>query len=162
MVLDVETTGLSTENDDVVQLAMLPFEYEAKSGRILSVHKARAFEGLREPAVPISEEASLVTGITGDMVAGKSIDGSAVDAVVSKADLIIAHNAAFDRPMVERHWNCFSKKPWACTLTGVDWLRDDDVGGGSLPLSNPAIEFHRYILVGRFGNRASETEKSTM
>jgi len=29
MVIDVETTGLSTENDDVVQLAILPFEYEA-------------------------------------------------------------------------------------------------------------------------------------
>ena len=138
MVIDVETTGLSTENDDVVQLAMLPFEYEAISGRILTVHTARAFEGLREPAVAISEEASLVTGITGDMVAGKSIDGSAVEAVVSKADLIIAHNAAFDRPMVERHWNCFSEKPWACTLTGVDWLRE---GYGSGKLDYLGMQF---------------------
>ncbi len=52
MVIDVETTGLSTENDDVIQLAMLPFDYEVESGRILTVHKAMAFEELREPAVP--------------------------------------------------------------------------------------------------------------
>lgn len=124
MVIDVETTGLSTENDDVIQLAMLPFDYEVESGRILTVHKALAFEGLREPAVPISEEASLITGITDDMVASKSIDDSAVAAVVADADLVIAHNAYFDRPMAERHWDCFAEKPWACTLNSVDWLRE--------------------------------------
>lgn len=124
MVIDVETTGLSTENDDVIQLAMLPFDYEVESGHILTVHKALAFEGLRDPAVPISEEASLITGITDDMVAGKSIDDAAVAAVVADADLVIAHNAYFDRPMVERHWDCFAEKPWACTLNSVDWLRE--------------------------------------
>ena len=124
LVIDVETTGLSTENDDIIQLAMLPFDYEAESGRILTVHKAQAFDQLREPAVPISEEASLINGITNEMVAGKSIDGSAVATVVANADLIIAHNASFDRPMVERHWKCFAEKPWACTLTSIDWLRE--------------------------------------
>ena len=71
LVADVETTSLSIENDDVIQLAMLPFEYEAESGRILTVHKSLAFDRLREPAVPVSEEASIVTGITDDMVTGK-------------------------------------------------------------------------------------------
>jgi DNA polymerase-3 subunit epsilon len=138
LVIDVETTGLSTENDDVIQLALLPFEYEALSGRILTIHKARAFEGLHEPAVPISEEASLITGITDDKVAGKSIDGTAVNAVVADSDLIIAHNAAFDRPMVERHWSCFSEKPWACTLTSIDWLRE---GYGSGKLDYLGMQF---------------------
>ena len=27
----------------------------------------------------------------------------------------IAHNAAFDRPMLERLWPCFAEKPWACS-----------------------------------------------
>ncbi len=124
LVVDVETTGLSTENDDVIQLAILPFDYEAESGQILTVHKELAFEKLREPAVPISETAALITGITDEMVAGKSIDGDAVAAVVAEADLVIAHNAYFDRAMVERHWDCFAEKPWACTLNSVDWLRE--------------------------------------
>lgn len=124
LVVDVETTGLSTENDDVIQLAMLPFDYEVGTGRILSVHQDLAFEELRQPAVPISEEASLITGITDDMVAGKSIDEKAITSIVECANLIIAHNAKFDRPMVERHWDCFANKPWACTHDGVDWLRE--------------------------------------
>jgi len=138
LVIDVETTGLSTENDDVVQLAMLPFDYEAESGLILTVHKAMAFDSLREPAVPISAEASLITGITDKMVAGKSIDDAAVANVVANANLIIAHNASFDRPMVERHWNCFAEKPWACTLTSVDWLRE---GYGSGKLEYLGMQF---------------------
>ncbi len=124
VVVDVEATGLSVENDDVIQLAILPFDYEPESGRILTIHKALAFEGLREPAVPISEDASLITGITNEMVAGKTIDESAVSALIANADLVIAHNAYFDRPMVERHWACFIDKPWACTLNAVDWLRE--------------------------------------
>ena len=89
VVIDVETTGLSTENDDVIQLAILPFDYEPDGGRILTVHKALAFEGLREPEVPISEEAALVTGITADMVAEKSIDETAIAGVVADADLVV-------------------------------------------------------------------------
>ena len=40
--------------------------------------------------MPISEEASLITGITGDMVVGQTIDSEAVAAVVEEADLVIA------------------------------------------------------------------------
>ncbi len=124
VVVDVETTGLSTETDDVIQLALLSFDYDMESGRILTVHTAHAFEGLRQPAVPISEEAALITGITDDMVAGKFIDADAVTAIVADAGLIIAHNASFDRVMVEKHWSCFAAKPWACTLDAIDWLRE--------------------------------------
>ncbi len=45
-------------------------------------YKDQAFEALREPAAPISEEASLITGITADMVAGKAINADAVAAAV--------------------------------------------------------------------------------
>ncbi|MEO9781614.1 MAG: 3'-5' exonuclease [Sedimentitalea sp.] len=123
-VLDVETTGLSLEGDEVIQLAMLPFTYELDTGRVLEIAHGRAFDGLREPSVPISEEASLVTGLTAESVAGRTIDTSAVETLVAHADLIIAHNASFDRVMVEKHWPCFAEKPWGCTLTSVDWLRE--------------------------------------
>lgn len=51
LVIDVEATGLSTERDDIIQLAMLPFDYEVGPGRILTVHKDLAFDALHEPAV---------------------------------------------------------------------------------------------------------------
>lgn len=129
LVLDVETTGLSHETDEVIQLAMLAFTYEVDTGRILEIELDRAFDSLRQPSLPISEEASLITGITDNMVAGHSIDAVAVEAMIADADLIIAHNASFDRPMVEKHWPCFAEKPWGCTLTSVDWLNQGFTAG---------------------------------
>ena len=124
LALDVEATGLSLENDDVIQLAMLPFDYDPSDGRITDVHKELSFEGFREPSQPISEEASIITGITDQMVSGQSIDETKVRLIVEQSDLIFAHNAFFDRVMVEKHWPCFSKKPWACTFKSIDWLRE--------------------------------------
>ncbi len=129
LVIDVEATGLSTEEDDVTQLAMLPFDYEVQSGRIITVYNDEAFEGLREPSVPISIEASQVTGITDEMVAGKTIDEDIVTTMVGDADLIIAHNASFDRPMVEKIWPCFAEKPWTCTFDTIDWLAEGFTAG---------------------------------
>ena len=129
LVLDVETTGLSHETDEVIQLAMLPFTYEVDTGRILEIELDRAFDGLRQPSLPISEEASLITGITDDMVSGLSIDAATVDVMTAEVDLVIAHNAGFDRAMVEKHWPCFAQKPWGCTLISIDWLREGFAAG---------------------------------
>ena len=124
IVLDVEATGLSIGHDDVIQLALLPFDYEVSSGKILNIQKEDAFDGLREPRIPISKEASLVTGITNDMVINKKIDSKEVEKIINSSDLIIAHNASYDRPMVEQHWNCFKNISWACTFKSIDWLEE--------------------------------------
>ena len=124
VVIDVEATGLSIGYDDVIQLALLPFEYELPSGKIIKVLKEEIYEGLREPNVPITEEASLITGITNDMVKNKDIDNQAVEEIIGKANIIIAHNAFFDRPMVEQHWDCFKSLPWSCTFSSINWLKE--------------------------------------
>jgi DNA polymerase-3 subunit epsilon len=116
LVIDVETTGLSQETDEVIQLAGLPFDYDRKSGKILSIHHEKAMVAMRDPGLPISREASLVTGITDEMVTGKSIATEDIDILLSGVDLIIAHNAGFDRPMVEKLWPSFQLKAWACTV----------------------------------------------
>ena len=124
IVLDVEATGLSIGHDDVIQLALLPFEYEVSSGKILNIQKEYAFDGLREPRIPISKEASLVTGITNEMVINKKIDSKEVEKIINSSDLIVAHNASYDRPMVEQHWDCFKNISWACTFKSIDWLEE--------------------------------------
>lgn len=129
VVIDVETTGLDLETGEVIQLAMLPLDYEVTTGRILAVYKERALESLRDPSVPIPGEITLLTGITDDMVAGRQIDGKEIQQVIEQVDLVIAHNARFDRPMVEKYWPCFADKPWACTLDCVDWLHEGFTAG---------------------------------
>jgi DNA polymerase III subunit epsilon len=124
LVVDVETTGLSLESDEVIQLGMLPFEYDSVSGKILAIDNSAAFEEFREPSVEISEEITLITGITPEDVRGESVDDDAVAEIVGRADLVIAHNAFFDRAMIEKHWACFADAAWSCTLNSVDWRKE--------------------------------------
>ena len=123
-VIDVETTGLSMDEDEVIQLAILPFTYEPEGGRILEILHEEAFIGWRDTRRPISREASLVTGINAETIAGKSISGDAVERAISDVGLMIAHNASFDRVMVEKLWPCFADVAWACSLSSVDWLEE--------------------------------------
>ncbi len=98
LVLDVETTGLDPRADEIIELAMLPFLY-TETGRITAV--LPPFSRLRQPTRPIPETITRLTGITDAMVAGHSIDPDDVAAFVAPADLVIAHNAKFDRPFAE-------------------------------------------------------------
>ena len=79
------------------------------------------FNGLREPSVPISPEITRLTGITPDMVAGQVLDRAAVESFIEPADLIIAHNARFDRPFCERLSRSFQVKAWACSHSEIAW-----------------------------------------
>lgn len=119
--LDTETTGLDRETDEVIELALLPFDYERETGRIVRVDEAGSLSALRQPTGPIPIESTRVHGISDADVAGKTIDAEAVRAIVDSAQLIIAHNAAFDRPMVEKHWPIFEQKHWACSFVDIDW-----------------------------------------
>ena len=89
-------------------------------------------EGFEDPGMPIPAVAKEVTGITDDMVRGHRLDDLAVQALVAQADLIVAHNAAFDRPFVEARFPCFAGKAWACSFADIDWKA---AGAGSSKLS---------------------------
>ncbi|TWB11974.1 DNA polymerase III epsilon subunit-like protein [Rhizobium sp. ERR 1071] len=62
-----------------------------------------------------------LTGITDAMVHGQMIDMPAVRALIEPADLVIAHNAGFDRPFCEAFSPIFVRKAWACSNTEIDW-----------------------------------------
>jgi len=141
VVIDVEATGLNIDYDEIIQLALLPFEYEVPSGNILKVLKNESYEGLREPNVSMTEEATLITGITKDMLKDKNIDNNTVNKILNQSDIVLAHNAFFDRPMVEQYWEGFKKLPWACTFSSINWLKE---GFSSAKLELLGINFGWY------------------
>jgi DNA polymerase-3 subunit epsilon len=118
LVVDVETTGLDPRRDEIIELAMTPFIYGV-NGAVFSV--GESFQGLRQPTQPISAEITAITGITDAMVAGQWIDPADVARFAAPASLVIAHNAAFDRRFLERFSDVFTTKPWACSLSQIDW-----------------------------------------
>lgn len=119
LALDVETTGLNAAGDAIIQLAMVPFEFAPDTGRIYGVSEPITY--LEDPRRPIPPEISALTGITDQDVKGKRIDDGAVERVVSAASLVIAHNAGFDRPFMERRLPLFREKHWACSQQEVPW-----------------------------------------
>jgi len=44
-----------------------------------------------------------------------------IAAFIAPAVLVVAHNAAFDRPFVEGLCEAFKLKGWACSMSQVDW-----------------------------------------
>lgn len=116
--LDVETTGLDAARHEIIELAMVPFTY-GQDGRIFSV--GEAYQALREPSHPIPPEVTAITGIDDAMVAGHSIDPADVARFVAGADLVVAHNAGFDRRFMEMFCEAFAHLPWACSMSQVDW-----------------------------------------
>lgn len=121
LFLDLETTGLDPAKDEIIEIGMVPFTF-GLDGRIYEV--GEAFSRLRQPSIPIPAEITRITGITDEMVAGQVIAPSEITAFAASAVLIIAHNAAFDRKFAERFCDVFRTKPWACSMSQVDWVAE--------------------------------------
>jgi DNA polymerase-3 subunit epsilon len=139
VIVDVETTGLDPAADEILELAMLSFDYSMDGGFVCPVE---SFERLRDPGRPIPAEVTVLTGITDQMVAGASIDSSEVAAFVGQAALVIAHNAQFDRRFCERLFPIFTEKPWACSFREVGWA---DEGFESARLSQLASAYGLFF-----------------
>jgi DNA polymerase-3 subunit epsilon len=77
--------------------------------------------GLQQPTVSIPAEITRLTGITDAMVAGEIINITELRALIDPADLIIAHNAGFDRPFCEAFSSIFADKAWACSNSEIQW-----------------------------------------
>lgn len=119
VVLDTETTGLDHRKDEIIEIGAVAFTFDGIGtlGDVVGV-----YGGLQQPSVPIPSEITRLTGITDEMVAGQMIDARQLRAIVEPADLIIAHNAGFDRPFCEAFSPIFDGKAWACSVSEIDWV----------------------------------------
>lgn len=146
VIADVETTGPDHTKDEIIELGMVKFTYNDE-GKLLRV--LDTFSELRQPKSPIPAEITRLTGITDDMVAGKSIDIDAVERFISGASIVIAHNAKFDRPFCEAFAEALSFCVWACSLSEIDWVGVGFEGAKLGYLLNQLGWFHN-------GHRASD------
>ncbi|MDP2449871.1 MAG: 3'-5' exonuclease [Polaromonas sp.] len=135
LILDTETTGLDASRDRIMELALLRVDVDNATG--LPTGTVDVYDGLEDPGMPIPPEIQELTGISDDMVRGHKLDESRVAAMLAGADLVIAHNAGFDRPFVEARLAQFAQLPWACSFADLDWKKE---GRGSAKLTQLALE----------------------
>lgn len=118
-VLDVETTGLKQNEDSIIEIAIRLFLFNRSSGEILSL--LESYSSFQDPGKPLAPEITQLTGITDEMLKGHQINWSEVDQLLDKAQIIISHNARFDRPFVDRFSELSRHKIWGCSLKQINW-----------------------------------------
>ena len=119
-ILDLETTGLDKANDKIIELAVKLMSVDNKTGDLNAI--LNQYESFQDPEEHIDEKVSMVNGITNDMVDGHAINWDSVEEIMESADLIIAHNAGFDRAFMDRYLPISKEKIWICSVNDVDWL----------------------------------------
>ncbi len=134
-VLDTETTGLDHSKDRIIELALVRVDVDVQTG--LPVGGMQVYDGLEDPGLTIPREVQEITGISNEMVQGKRLDEAVVARLLDGVDLVIAHNAGFDRPFCEARMPVFRQLAWACSFADVDWREQ---GRRSAKLESLAFE----------------------
>jgi DNA polymerase-3 subunit epsilon len=122
LVVDCETTGLRPLEDVLIELAMVPFTYDRRTGRVVAFHEP--LHGLEDPGAPLTPEIVALTGLTDEALRGQHVDRARALALLQSAAIVIAHNAAFDRPFIEGFLDVDprERRPiWGCSVQQVDW-----------------------------------------
>ena len=119
LCLDTETTGLNHAEDKIIELGIVAFEFNPVTAEIIRI--TDRYNGFEDPGLPLPKEIIEITGITNDMVRGQSLDDEQVNRLANQANIVIAHNAGFDRKFVEARFPTFATLPWACSVNQIDW-----------------------------------------
>lgn len=153
IVIDVEATGLDTSRDKIIELGFIAFEYDAHSGQIYNI--LHSYGGFEDPGEPLDQIIKQITGISDEMVAGKKLDDEAIIPWLEKADLFIAHNASFDRQMLERRFPVTAEANWGCTFSDINWVNED--------IASLKLDYIAYKLGYFFdGHRAVNDAQATL
>ena len=115
-ILDTETTGFGPDAE-VLELAIIRCGVDG-SGHLCSVDEV--LDEFNDPGFEIPAEVGELTGITNDMVHGKSVDRAKVEHILRGDPVMVAHNARFDRPFFEKLFPDDGHK-WACSMEYCDW-----------------------------------------
>ena len=117
-VLDTETNGLNLSKHQIIELCAAIVLVNA-AGRIVGVQSV--ITGLVDPGHALPPEIVELTGLTDAVLAGESICPEQLARFLESCDGVIAFNAGFDRPFVEKHIGGHVAVPWGCAMEDVPW-----------------------------------------
>lgn len=124
-ILDTETTGLDHAKDEIIEIAIRKWIYHKREHYLIK--PVEEYSELNEPARNvISEAITELTGIRAADVLGKKINWEIVSRMIGESDFVLAHNAGFDRPMIEavaEVSKISATKIWTCSFKQVDWAQ---------------------------------------
>ena len=123
LVVDVETTGLGPDSDEIIELALKLFSFYEETGEIIDIIDEDSY--LREPLSKTAQNnydrAYRIHGIGYDLVRGKTFFDERIMDYFNQCDAIFAHNASFDRSFLYRMYPEVNEMKWYCTMKNVKW-----------------------------------------
>lgn len=118
-VIDCETTGLDPERHKMIEFAVGTLSIDAEHGDIVDVTPPKSW--LEDPAEDLSIEIEHLTHITADMLIGRWFPEAAIMKAFAGADIVVAHNARYDRAFATKRFPALADLPWACSMSEIDW-----------------------------------------
>ena len=124
LFLDVETTGVSFDDDRITQLACRPVLLDKTTCKVTKYAGIKTT--FNDPGIPIPLEVQELTGIKDADVIGHNIDWEWLSRIIEKVDFVVCHNARFDKHFVRKHFQendvQMPSTIWACSLNQIDWV----------------------------------------
>lgn len=120
MIIDTETTGINMDHDEIMSLCILPFRFD-DNYQVTKFYDPFMF--WNDPTVEISDFVTRLTGISKSDLEGEELDKRKIVKILSKADLVIAHHAKFDRNILEKEIPALKdlELVWGCSMEDIDW-----------------------------------------
>ena len=117
LVLDTETTGLNPEKDHCLEVGAILFHIES-----------RAVLAQQSFLIPVaSNEAVTINRISAEITKLEQPLQQALEyfqALLDATDILVAHNAAFDRQWFGKEPLPNICKPWLCTMEDISWPKE--------------------------------------
>lgn len=115
-VIDTETTGLGSQ-DEPVSVAAIVYEVAMPSG--VMIREIESYYELREPAVPIHPQAQAIHGLSLGVLHGRKLNADTLIRICYTVDVLVAHNAKFDRRMLRSLVPAIHTRTWACSMLAL-------------------------------------------
>jgi len=120
MVVATETTGVSVQNDVMIEFGYVIADFDSKTGEVLRV--VTKYQGNEDPVRPVSPVVTRLTGITDAQLKGKRFDDDRVASDLSRVDMVISHDSGFERRFLEKRFPDFIGKWFGCSQRELDWM----------------------------------------
>ena len=130
LIVDAQAGGLDADHAPLLELAAVPVTLGRHDGQLYRV--GRPCVMVNDPGRPVPHAVASRTGLTDRLVRGYKFARAPFSAMIAHADAIIAFNAAFDRPLLERYIPACAGIPWLCAYAEINWMSYGVGGANSL------------------------------